>query len=195
MSVESIKPINKIESNKTSGSIQTYPKTEPYPNDSVELSQKTEENKKLAKKDKLKKSVIGFGGITATFIGAVLILMSREKSKLTKLYKEKLILSNLPEKLEFKEAKTIEDAIKFAKEVLGIKEIDKDFSLEALNTANKGIVDVSNAHKGKLFIPKCLRYEELGNEESNTLAYVIRDVNSKEFGDIVINKCYFNDKF
>lgn len=195
MSVEAVKKITSVEQVSTEETQNIYPKTEPYPNDSIELSTKLEEKKKITKKDKLKKWAIGFGGTVATIVAASFIIVHRKGVRLSKLYKEKLVLSNLPEKLNFKEAKTIEDAIKYAKEVLGIKEIDKRFTLEALNIANKGITDVSNANKGKLFIPKRLQYKEsTGNNEKNYVAYVVRDISSKEFGDLVINKYYFDEK-
>ena len=37
---------------------------------------------------------------------------------LAKLYKEKLVLSNLPEKINFKDAKSLDEAIKFSKELI-----------------------------------------------------------------------------
>ncbi len=169
-------------------SSDTHIKTSPYPSDSVEIS-----NKKEVKNKKLKQLALGLGTAAATLVCATFIFAKRQSNRISKLYNEKLVLSHLPEKIDFKEAKTLEEAIKFAKETLGIKEIDKGFSLEALNTANKGIVDVSNAHKGKLFIPTRLGYKEAKKE--STLAYVVRDIESKHFGDLVINKRYFDEQF
>ena len=111
------------------------------------------------------------------------------------MYKDKLILSNLAENIEFKEAKTIEDAIKFSKETLGIKNVDNRFTLEALNIANKGLVEVSNANKGKMFMPQTLRFESPKKETNEYIAYVVRSIESKEFGDLVINKNYFDNSF
>ena len=164
-------------------------KTEPYPNDSVELSTK----KKKTTKQKIKNYLIGAGTFFTAIMAAAIIICNKNAKRISKLYNEKLILSHLPEKLEFKEAKTIEDAIKFAKDVLGIKKIDKDFTLEALNTANRGLVDVSNANKGTLFIPRRLGYEDM--QKKSIIAYVVRDINSRNFGDLVINKSYFDNKY
>ncbi len=192
MSVESvnqIKTINEISANET---VNVYPKTKPYPNDSVELSDKQEN--KTEKKSKLKNFVIGTGTVLTAAVGTIILLARYQGNKIAKLYENKLIISNLPEKLEFKEAKTIEEGIKFAKEILGIKEVDKNFTLEAINTANRGLVDVSNANKGKLFIPTKLGFQAPKSKDDDYLAYVIKDINSPNFGNMVINKNYFDEK-
>ena len=133
-------------------------------------------------------------GIGATVVGLPLLVMGLSKGmsgRISKLYKDKLILSELPEKLEFSDAKTVEEGIKYAKEVLKIKEVDSDFSLDAINYVNKMLVDVSNAHKGKLFMPTKLRYIE--NEKA--IAYVNPHIMSKNFGELGINKLYFDDNY
>ena len=172
-----------------------YPKTEPYPNDSVELSKKDEQKKKPSLVKTLLAIGGGIAGAGAMFCGAVILMANHHGNKIAKLYKEKLVLSNLPEKIEFKEAKTVQEGIDFAKKILGIKEVDKDITLEAINTANKGLVDVSNANKGKLFIPTRLGFETPNNKDDDYIAYVVKDIYSNKFGNLVVNKNYFDGKF
>ena len=195
MPIENItSPVDKkllLNISKENSKKRTDAATKPYPNDSVEFS-----TKEPPKKKKLWKSIgIAIGAAAATLAVTAILFAKHQNNKISKLYKDKLVLSNLAENIEFKEAKTIEDAIKFTKETLGIKDIDKNFTLEALNTANKGLVEVSNANKGKLFMPPALRFEAPVNESNEYIAYVVRDINSKNFGNLVMNKNYFDASF
>ena len=70
-----------------------------------------------------------------------------------------------------------------------IGEVDNNFTLDAINYANKGLVDVSNANKGHLFMPKKIGCKTL----DNAMAYVINDINSPNFGQLVVNKKFFKD--
>lgn len=135
---------------------------------------------------------IGLAGVAGGLVGTCVLVSRHQVGKLKKLYNEKLVLSNLPEKLEFQEAKTLEEGIKFAKETLKVPEVDNNFTLEALNFANRGLVDVANANKGKVFIPRKLRFESI---EENTVAFVINDIKSPSFGDLCINSKFFDEKF
>ena len=191
MSVEAISQVKITEQNKSSSPAQTY-KTEPYPNDSVELL--SNKDKKNTPASKVKQYALTAGGMLAALTGSIILLSRHHGNQIAKLYEKKLIISNLPEKLEFKEAKTIEEGIKFAKEILGIKEIDKDFSLDAINTANRGLVDVSNANKGKLFMPTRLGFQAPKDKNDDYLAFVVKDIDSPNFGNLVINKNYFDEK-
>ncbi len=183
MPVESVKQLSTQihQTEKTS----TYQKTEPYSNDTVELSYSKN------KQSKTYDWIYGAGAGLAMLALTGILFAKHQDNKISKLYKEKLIISKLPQKIEFKEAKTLEDGIKFAKEILGIKEIDKNFTLDAINIANKGLVDVSNANKGNLFMPTKLGFKSLTNENKDSLAYVVRDISSPNFGNMVINKNYF----
>ena len=160
----------------------------PLEKDTVEIS--TKNKKKLSKKQKW---AIGVGSVLG-LAAAGIAITHHKHSTISKLYKEKLILSNLPEKIEFKEAKTAEEGIKFAKEILGIKEVDEAFkeSVDAINVANKGLVDIANAYKGKLFLPPKLHFQEM---KDTTIAGVVRDIKSPYFGNLIINKKFFNEKF
>ena len=139
---------------------------------------------------------IGLGSIAAAVgIWIALIYNVKHHNKklvdnIEKLCDEKLVLSNLPEKIEWKAAKTLEEAVQFTKETLGIKEVDKNFSLKALNDTNSCISDICNLHKGKLYMPTELEYTD--NLDENILACVYKDVRSKDFGKMCINKRYFD---
>ena len=192
MPVEEIKFVQTTEQKNIAETKNIYPKTEPYPNDSVELTSKEKNTKSV--KSKIKEYVLAGSGMLVALTGSIILFARHKGNQISKLYENKLIISNLPEKLEFREAKTIEEGIKFAKEILGIKEVDKGFTLDAINTANRGLVDVSNANKGKLFIPTRLGFEAPKSKEDDYLAYVVKDIDSPSFGNLVINKNYFDEK-
>ncbi len=104
--------------------------------------------------------------------------------------KRSLIKVNLDENIEFKEAQTLQEAIDFAKNVLKIKEVDKNFTLEALNFVNKGLVNISNANKGNFYQFRELLFTNLKNMPDNLFAGA--DIVS---GSLLINSKYFDDKF
>lgn len=167
---EKIKPINNLQT------------------DVVEISGKSKSNAK-SKLSKTEKIALGVGGVLTGVVAFAVAFKKHQVNKLSKLYKEKMQFVNLPEKIDFKEAKTLEEGIKFAKEVLKIGEVDNNFTLDAINYANKGLVDVSNANKGHLFMPKKIGCKTL----DNAMAYVINDINSPNFGQLVVNKKFFKD--
>lgn len=113
-----------------------------------------------------------------------------ELKKLEKLCSERLVKVNLPERIEFKKAETLEDAIEYSKNVLGIKEVDKNFSLVALNDTNRNLTNVSNKNKGNLYMPTALRYESSADDKA--AAFVI-DCKNKDFGAITINSKFYNE--
>lgn len=160
------------------------------PQDTVEISTKPKKKKRSLGA----KIAIALGSTVGALVIFALAFAKHQSIKLNKLYQEKLVLSNLPEKIDFKPAKTVEEGIKFSKEVLGIKEVSKDFTLESINWANKGLVDVSNAYKGKVFMPRNMHYDSKILED-NTIAGVVRNVELKSFGDLVINSKFFDEKF
>ena len=162
-----------------------------YPPDTVEISA-TDKIKKP--KDKMstaaKAGVTALGVLGGLAIGAV-CFAKHQSGKLTKLYNEKMQLVNLAEKIDFKEAKTVDEGIKFAKEVLKIGEVDSNFTLDAINYANRGLVDVSNANKGHLFMPKKMHFVDAKDKYS---ACVIQTIDSPHFGELYINSRNFNNK-
>ena len=164
--------------------------TAPIQNDSVEISSKKKGLSNGAKWG------IGLGTLAAVVgIGIAFVSKAHKNHKalvdnIEKLCDEKLVLSNLPEKIEWKAAKTLEEAMKFTKETLGIKEVDKNFTLEALNNTNACITDICNLHKGKLYMPTALEYTDRLDE--NIFACVYKDVRNNDFGKMSINKRYFD---
>lgn len=161
--------------------MQTYPALQ---SDTVNIEQK--KKKKLSKGAKWALGVIGtFGALAA----AGLAFVAHKRNQIAKLYKEKLVLSNLGENLQFQEAATVEEGIKFAKEVLKIKEVDSNISLDAINEANRGLVKVSNANKGQLFMPTALRY--VNEPSANWYAHVNRSIKSDKFGELTLNSSFF----
>ena len=167
--------------------------TAPIPNDSVEISSKKKGLSNGAK------CGIGIGTLVAVIgIGITLVNKANKNHKalvdnIEKLCDEKLVLSNLPEKIEWKAAKTLDEAMKFTKDTLGIKEVDKNFTLEALNDTNACITDICNLHKGKLYMPTALEYTD--RLRKNTRAAVTSGIRSKNYGKMSINKRYFDRDF
>lgn len=181
-------PIN-ISNKNVNFQSRTVTKLENSPKqDAVEISSSKKKKKKMPILAK-----IGIGMLVgATTIITCAVLVSRHKTnELKKLYQNKLKISNLPENIEFKEATTVEEAINFAKNTLNIKTVDDNFSLEAINMTNKGLVDVSNANKGKCFMPTALRYKRTKEEY---LAAVMQDIKADDFGELVVNPKFFEPK-
>ena len=159
--------VNKIGVNNTIGSIQNNNivafrgTTNPISDDTVEISSKKKGLSNTAKWG------IGLGTFAAV-VGIGIAFVTKKTNKnhkalvdnIERLCDEKLVLSNLPEKIEWKAAKTLDEAVKFTKETLGIKEVDKNFTLEALNDTNACITDICNLHKGKLYMPTALEYTD-----------------------------------
>lgn len=164
--------------------------------DTVTLS--TDDEKKKKKLSKGAKWGIGLSAGIATIIGGSFLICRGQANRLTKLYKEKLVLSNLSEKINFKDAKSLDEAIKFSKETLGIKNLNgfdkhpEKEALEALNWINKSLVDISNAHKGKAFLPMTINFKPI---EKENIAHVIRTIEADSFGDLTINSIYINHEF
>jgi hypothetical protein len=155
--------------------------------DTVIVSSKTENKKCLYKNIKT--------SINITMLSILLIAEQisyrRKYKKLTQFFSKELKISNLPENIKFNEAKTLDEALKFAKETLGIKHIDKNFTLEMLNYVNKGIVDVSNANKGKFYVPKKLL---ISTNDEKKVAFTVFNMKSPDFGSIGLSSKHFTEK-
>ena len=171
----------------TVGPVTQPSSVQQIPHDTVEFSDENaiKSDKGLSKGAKW---AVGIGTALAGIVTAGILISKHQVGKLKKLYDENIVFQNLAEKIDFKEAKTVEEGIKFAKEVLKVGDVDKNFTLDAINFANKGLVEVSNANKGRLFMPKKLWYREMGD---NTLAGVVQDIKSPYFGHLRINKKFF----
>ena len=176
-----------LPTNYKSETVHSVSMSEPI-KDTIEIS---EENKKSEDKKKLTKSQKLIGGViagTLGLLGAAVLIYRGQSGLFNRLYKEKIILSNFPETLEFVAAKTKEEGIQFAKEVLGIKHVDESFTLDGINYVNEGLVKVIKANNGKCFLPQGLTFQR---RESETIAGVVSDVRSECFGWLNINKIFF----
>ena len=134
---------------------------------------------------------VGLSSVFGSLALAGILIRKHDTAKLKKLFSEKLVLKELPETLQYKATNNKEQAIKFAKEVLGIKHIDDKMTPEALDWLNTALVNVSNAHKGKVYIPQRVYYV---NRSDSATAAVIQDIKSQHFGDLIINKEYFSNE-
>ena len=200
-----------VDTNQTSKNI-TQPRLSLQPQqDSVSFSSR---EKIVGKEEKKGLSTgakwgIGLGltalasvGIYAISKGKAKISNPEEKFKnasleeITKLMQEKLKVNELPEYIEFKEAKTIEDAIKYSKEVLKIPYVDKKFSLDALNYVNEALTNVSNFNKGNAKLPNGLAYVDIIRPglEDGVVSAGIKGVNpyANDFGYLFLNKKEFS---
>ncbi len=164
---------------------QTVPVTD-YPPDAVEINSKKKGLSKGAKWG------IGIVGTITTIIGAMCLVSRHQIKKTQQLIKEKLVPKVFDKKIEFKEAKSLEDAIRYAKETLGIKEVDNTMPLDVVNFVNKNITDVVNKNTGqKVFIPQKVKFTEPLEGIEGALAFVDMTLKSKGFGELCIIKDQF----
>ena len=148
-------------------------------------------------------------GLTALAAGGI-YLLSRGRAKVkpstltTEQIAEKIKITELPAHIDFKEAKTLDEAIKYSKDVLKISNVDDNFSLEALNWVNRGLTDVSNANKGRAKMPNGLKFVESSfeNFENKTLGGVAyagivggNNVKCKDFGFLQVEKRLFDNNY
>lgn len=137
--------------------------------DTVEIQGKTNTSKK-------KKTAIGIALALVAGVGIYCLTKGKIKTKA------------LAEHIDFREAKTIEEAIEFGKTHLGIKNYKgfKSEDLEVINWINEGIVNTSNKLKGKVKVPRKVVYGTKENAE--TPAYIIRGFNRLHINRNYINK-------
>lgn len=148
-----------------------------YPLDTVEIG-----GKKKTGLSNGAKAGIGVGILTAIGVAAALIRIGNVKEAI-----------KLAEHIDFTEAKTLDEAIKWGKEHLGIKRYLDIDNLEVVNWINKGLVDVNNFMKGKAKMPSIISaynlnpeyiasatrfYKELGGHNINVNKDVITNCNS-----------------
>ena len=155
------------------------------PNDTVEIQGKKQSMSKGTKIG------IGIVGTLLVAIGATVAGIRYYPKMLEKFYKKNLVKVNLPEKIDFKKANTLEEAIEFSKTTLGITKVDKNFTLEALNDTNRAIVDISNSNKGKFYQFKKLKYTNKMPAGSPAAT----DQSMFGYGTLMINSKYYDDKF
>lgn len=97
---------------------------------------------------------VGIGvAIAAVIGGAVAFAVSRGRN--TKSVENGI--KQLAEHIEFAPAKTVEEAVQFGKQKLGIKEYDKELKdIDILNWVNEGLTEVNNTTKGKAKMPELI---------------------------------------
>lgn len=107
----------------------------------------------------------------------------------------------LADEIKFQKANTMEEAIAFAKEHLGIKSFDVGGDLEVANYVNEGLVRISNKFKGKADLPTIVQpyprklYEEQVKSKGGCVLADIctNKVLGKRTSILRVNTSYFND--
>lgn len=142
-------------------------------------SVKPDEEKNFFKKHKK----VMFAG--AALAGAATIAVLIAKGRFSEAKK-------LAEHIDFKKAETIEEAIAFGKNHLGIKKYTgfEEKDLDILNWVNEGLVNVSNKLKGKAKMPKGVGYTY---SEDSFLAGITKKEGTKFPEFLVVNKRVFNN--
>ncbi len=102
------------------------------------------------------------------------------------LYKEKLDLKKISEHIDFKQAKTLEEAMEFGREHLKIPQyigFEKE-DLDVVNWVNEGITRICNKAKGKIYTPNAVAYKSILPDGEKT---VYASMNAR-YGILSINK-------
>lgn len=138
--------------------------------------------KELTKQEKIQK--LADVGACATFIAVFLYEIYKNQYSTVK---------KLAKNIEFTPANSVDEAIKFGKKVLGIEEYIgfQNSDIDLINWLNEGMVNVSNAFEGRLRIPKRILYAEM--EKDSTLAGIVSNESSSNFGRFTLNKKFFEN--
>ena len=127
--------------------VTSQPKISNQPHtDVVELSAKQGLKNRLSNLSTAQK--IGIGGLIVAGLGALAYVLTRGRVGAVQ-------VKQLAEHIDFKKAKTYEEAVEFGKKHLGIKQYEGFTAqdTEVINWINEGLVNVSNYQKGKLKMP------------------------------------------
>lgn len=114
-----------------------------------ETAQKPQTEKGISKK-----ALVGIGASLAA-AATVGILLAKGDFRQAK---------QLAEHIDFKEAKTMDEAVQFAKENLGVK-LQIGDNLDVANFLNEIFVDVNNKMKGKAVLPKKVKMESVTSSD------------------------------
>ena len=129
------------------------------------------------------KAGIGVGILAAIGAAAALIRKGNVKEAV-----------KLAEHIDFAEAKTLDEAIKWGKEHLGIKRYLNIDNLEVVNWINKGLVDVNNFMKGKAKMPSIVSsLKPTTEQDAQYIASVTRYIKDLKGHALNINKKVIND--
>ena len=168
-------PISQVQTPRTAFKGATVPD---YPLDTVEI-----DGKKKTGLSNGAKAGIGVGILTAIGVAAALIRKGNVKEAV-----------KLAEHIDFTEAKTLDEAIKWGKEHLGIKRYLDIDNLEVVNWINKGLVDVNNFMKGKAKMPSIVSsLKPTTEQDAQYIASVTRYIKDLKGHALNINKDVIND--
>ena len=151
---------------------------------------------KPAEKQGLSKTAKWAIGLGLTAVGAIAtkkIIGSKMKYQVA-ILKSALKAGHLPENIVFKKATTKEEALKFLKETLRVKQIDDKLSLEELNFISKSLTNVSNFNKGHVVTPHSIvsMSKEVAKTNEKGMAVAAMDVSiGKNMGTLEINQEFF----
>lgn len=140
--------------------------TQLYPQDSVEIDGK---KKGFSNGQKLR---IGFG---------MAALPAKALSFRGKIGAAQEGVVKLAEHIDFVPAKTIQEAIEFAKTKLGVKNYDDSMSLDVMNWVNEGLTNINNVRKCKAKLFDTIRYDC----NSCYLCYVDNNIEEPKLGAIL----------
>ena len=145
------------------------------PDEFVKQGREEKENKKLSTNAKIG---IGAGILTTAGLIAATIFTKGKTLK----------PANFAEHIDFKPAKTMEEAAEFAKKHLGVEKFDFGNDVEMANWVNEGLVKLNNRFKGKAQMPKNIIFDEkFFAKDPNAAAY-----HCAKNETIAINKKYFD---
>ena len=138
-------------------------------------------NTAVTQKQKKTKKVSDFVSLTAIVATAAYLIYKNKFSDLKFLKKH----------IDFTPAKTVDEAIEFGLKTLKIEEYSgfNEGDLDVINWFNEGLVNTSNALKGKIRMPKKIIYSAINDD---TVAGVITDRKSKYFGRFRLNRNVFS---
>ena len=138
-------------------------------------------NTAVTQKQKKTKKVSDFVSLTA-IVATVAYLIYKNKFSDLKFLKKHI---------DFTPAKTVDEAIEFGLKTLKIEEYSgfNEGDLDVINWFNEGLVNTSNALKGKIRMPKKIIYSAINDD---TVAGVITDRKSKYFGRFRLNRNVFS---
>ncbi len=149
-------------------------------NTAAQTNSRPTDNLKINKKKMLVSTAAGIG-IGAIVIGGLL-------------YGKKISFKNsikLPAHIEFENCDTLEKAIEFGKNKLGISKYIgfAENDTDVVNWINEGLVYINNAAKGKAKMPKNIAYMKFKEDRAN----LITAASMNSVGTLSINKNYINN--
>lgn len=145
-------------------------------------------NKKLSKNTDSMLPLVASGAIAA---GLLLVGLAAKKKISASSIKNVIKNSskaeeNMWKNLKFQKAETLEDAISYAENVLGIKRYNLENDIQTANWVNEGLTSLQNIYKGKFKMPDRVAF--LSSNELGDTPMAIRKLNNSSLRDLVINK-------